>query len=180
MSAPGNGRHAAHMPTFPIIGRIALRQGCVSIPGQIYLLTTTTYRRQRLFADPTRARIASGVTHAVSTWGDARLLAWVLMPDHWHGLLQLGSEPLARVMNRFKGNLTRALNASLDPLPRIWDRGFHDHALRVDEDVRRAARYIVANPVRAGLARNAMDYPYWNAIWLDPDSPTLQNPPHPP
>ncbi len=154
------------MPAFPIIGRHALRHGRVSIPGQIYLLTTTTHHRQRLFIDPAHARIASRAIHTTSTWGDARLLAWVLMPDHWHGLLQLDNEPLARVMNRFKGNLTRALNTSLGVRQRIWDRSFHDHALRADEDVRQAARYIVANPIRAGLAKSAWDYPYWNAIWL--------------
>jgi REP element-mobilizing transposase RayT len=96
------------MPAFPCIGRLALRQGRVSIPSQIHLLTTTTQRRERLFVDPARARIASRVIPSSSTWGDASLLAWVLMPDHWHGLLQLGNEPLARVMNRFKGNLARA------------------------------------------------------------------------
>lgn len=158
------------MPAFPVIGRRALRQGRVSTPGQIYLLTTTTQHRQRLFSDPIRARLASGVIHSTSTWGDANLLAWVLMPDHWHGLLQLGNEPLARTMNRFKGNLTRGLNGSLETPQRIWDRSFHDHALRADEDVMQVARYIVANPIRAGLAANALDYPYWNAIWLDPDT----------
>ena len=158
------------MPAFPAIGRRALRQGRVSIPGQSYLLTTTTYHRQRLFMDTTHARIASGVINSASTWGDASLLAWILMPDHWHGLLRLGNEPLARVMNRFKGNLTRALNTSLEPQQRIWDRSFHDHALRADEDVRQAARYIVANPIRVGLAKSALDYPYWSAMWLDPDA----------
>lgn len=148
------------MPAFAATGRHALRVGRVSIPGQIYLLTTTTHRRQRLFMNPARARTASGVIHAATTWGDARLLAWVLMPDHWHGLLQLGHEPLARVMNRFKANLTRALHASAGTSQRVWDRSFHDHALRTDEDVRHAARYIVANPIRAGLATNVLDYPY--------------------
>jgi hypothetical protein len=38
--------------------------------------------------------------------------------------------------------------------------------LRRDENIRQAARYIVANPVRAGLVRRAADYPYWDCIWL--------------
>jgi hypothetical protein len=29
-----------------------------------------------------------------------------------------------------------------------------------------AARYIVANPLRAGLTRRLGDYPLWDAIWL--------------
>jgi len=49
---------------------------------------------------------------------------------------------------------------------RIWQRGFHDHALRREEDLASAARYIVANPLRAGLCGKIGDYPYWNAQWL--------------
>jgi len=156
------------MPSFPAIGRRALRQGRVSIPEQVYLLTTTTCHRRPLFKEPARARMASRVIHADASWGDARLLAWVLMPDHWHGLLQLGDEPLARVMNRFKANVSRALHAAGLAGERVWDRSFHDHALRADEDMRRTARHVVANPLRAGLVENVLDYPYWNAIWLDP------------
>ncbi|MEY2151922.1 transposase [Rhodanobacter sp. 115] len=168
----GSGQHG-YMPAFPATGRCVLRHGRVSVPGQVYLLTTTTYRRQRLFVAPARARIASGVIHSATTWGDASLFAWVLMPDHWHGLLQLGNEPLARVINRFKANVTRALHASSVTNQRVWDRSFHDHALRADEDVRRIARYIVANPIRAGLAKSALDYSYWNAIWLDREVPPM-------
>ena len=94
------------------------------------------------------------------------------MPDHWHGLLQLGDEPLARVMNRFKGNVARALHTFCAADEHIWDRSFHDHALRADEDIRHAARYIVANPIRAGMVKNVLDYPYWDAAWLDPDHPS--------
>jgi len=28
------------------------------------------------------------------------------------------------------------------------------------------ARYIVANPIRAGLVDNIGQYPYWDAVWL--------------
>jgi len=165
------GKQAPRMSNFPASGRRALRRGRVSLPGQVYLLTTTTHRRQRLFLDTPCARLACGVIHAASTWGDAYLLAWVLMPDHWHGLLALGDEPLAQVMNRFKGNLSRVLHAAEVTGDPVWDRSFHDHALRADEDVRRAARYVVANPVRAGLVASVMDYPYWNAVWLGAGGP---------
>ncbi|MFA6232361.1 MAG: hypothetical protein WC617_19640 [Rhodanobacter sp.] len=54
-----------------------------------------------------------------------------------------------------------------------WERSFHDHApLRADEDITCVARYLVANPVRAGLADGVLAYPYWNAVWLEtPDEP---------
>jgi REP element-mobilizing transposase RayT len=89
------------------------------------------------------------------------------MPDHAHWLLQLGEwERLARVVNRLKAGSARSSNAALARSGSLWSRGYHDHAMRHDEDVRATARYIIANPLRAGLASRVGDYPFWNAIWL--------------
>jgi hypothetical protein len=38
--------------------------------------------------------------------------------------------------------------------------------MRKDQDLQVAARYIVANPLRAGLVKRVGDYPLWDAIWL--------------
>ena len=48
----------------------------------------------------------------------------------------------------------------------VWQDGFHDRALRREEDLVAAARYVVANPLRAGLVQKLGDYPHWDAIWL--------------
>ncbi len=48
----------------------------------------------------------------------------------------------------------------------VWQQGFHDHALRREEDAVHVARYIVANPLRAGLVGRIGDYPLWDAAWL--------------
>ncbi len=48
----------------------------------------------------------------------------------------------------------------------VWQKAFQDRALRKDDDIKVAARYIVANPLRAGLVDRIGDYPYWNAVWL--------------
>ena len=88
------------------------------------------------------------------------------MPDHWHGLVALGEhDGLALVMNRVKSLVSKRLRL-IEPNASIWAQGFHDHALRRDEDIQAAARYIIANPLRAGLAERAGDYPYWDCIWL--------------
>ncbi|MEH6651600.1 MAG: IS200/IS605 family transposase [Motiliproteus sp.] len=48
----------------------------------------------------------------------------------------------------------------------IWQRGFHDRALRRTDDIKATARYVVANPVRAGLVRSVKEYSLWDAQWL--------------
>ena len=145
-------------------GHQALRKGRTSLPGQIYLLTTATEKRALHFADWHVARATCQQIFEPSTWDDALLLCWVLMPDHWHGLVQLGAhDGLPLVMNRFKSLTTKHVRQTTG-LADVWARGFHDHALRRDEDVRKAARYIVANPLRAQLVREINDYPYWNSV----------------
>jgi len=48
----------------------------------------------------------------------------------------------------------------------IWQDGYHDHALRAEESLEDVARYIVMNPVRAGLVKSVREYPLWDAKWL--------------
>ena len=59
-----------------------------------------------------------------------------------------------------------ALNRQLESRGPIWQKVFHDHALRREEDIRRAARYIFANPVRAGLVESVRDFSHWDAVWV--------------
>jgi len=147
-------------------GHRSLRKGRVSLPGQIYLLTTTTVARTPWFLETELARATCRLMTERKTWGDAHLLCWVLMPDHWHGLVELGErDELSLVMNRFKSIIGKHARRT-GQLHDLWSRGFHDHALRRDESVQEAASYIVANPMRAGLVDQVNDYPYWNCAWL--------------
>ncbi|MNE81534.1 Transposase IS200 like protein [compost metagenome] len=95
------------------------------------------------------------------------MLAWVLMPDHAHWLLQLGeTDSLGDVIGRLKSASSRHTNRALNRTGPLWSKTFHDHALRADEELQAVARYIVANPLRAGLVKRIGDYPFWNAVWL--------------
>ncbi|WP_429199079.1 REP-associated tyrosine transposase [Luteibacter sp. W1I16] len=139
----------------------SLRRGRFSEPGRTYLVTTTTASRIPLFLQHDAARSVARICHDPKTWPLSTCVAWVVMPDHWHGLVELGDEPLSRAVARFKGRVSRSLGQA-----GMWQEGFHDCGLRRDGDLRRAARYLVANPVRAGLVDSVLDYPYWNTVWL--------------
>ena len=91
------------------------------------------------------------------------------MPDHWHGIVQLGSrESLPRNVGRARAHASRAWKPP-DGSP-LWQRSFHDRALRAEEDLLDVARYVIANPIRAGLARSFGGYPFWDAVWISPDA----------
>ena len=95
------------------------------------------------------------------------MLAWVLMPDHAHWLVELGEhDVLGMLLNRIKSASARHANRALNREGALWSAAYHDHVLRVEDDLRGTARYLVANPLRAGLVKSLGDYPFWNAIWL--------------
>ncbi|MCP1648611.1 REP-associated tyrosine transposase [Pseudomonas nitroreducens] len=150
-----------------LAGHQALRKGRASIAGEIYLLTVTTFRREPLFVDFPKACCVARCFEGRLSLGENRLLAWVLMPDHAHWLLQLGEgERLETSVGRLKALSAREFNRLSGRRGSVWTSAFHDHALRNEKEVLPAARYIVANPIRAGMVRRIGDYPFWNAQWL--------------
>ena len=137
------------------------------MPGQVYFITSVCAGRAPRFASHDVACAASAVVACANSWHDAALLAWVLMPDHLHLLLELGADhALERVMQRGKSLIARSAHAAVGTRGEFWQPAFHDRALRRHEDLRAAARYLIANPLRAGLVERVGDYPFWGAVWL--------------
>ncbi len=137
------------------------------MPGQVYLVTATTASRNPWLA---RWPVAVAVARELGgrrLWRDSRVHAWVLMPDHIHVLLTLGqSESLSHLMARMKAVSARAAHAVMASRSPFWTSAFHDHAIRTDEQIVAAARYIIANPVRAGLVDTLWAWSFWDSQWL--------------
>ena len=144
-----------------------LRIGRVAVPGQVYLVTTVVAGRRKLFLDLMAARELVGALRYQQEVGNARTLAFVVMPDHLHWLMELGERlPLSEVVGTVKAYSARRIRQLADGGGRLWQAGFHDHAVRAEEDLRALARYVIYNPVRAGLVASVRDYPHWDAIWV--------------
>ena len=147
-------------------GSTALRKGRWSQHQQTYLITTNTERHEPHFKDLWVSREVILVMKAMHGYGLLCSHAFVLMPDHLHWLFTLRCEELATVMQQFKSLSARAVNRRCRAHGRLWQQGFHDHAIRHDESMIHTARYIVANPLRAKLVHRINDYPHWDAEWI--------------
>ncbi|MEP7044754.1 MAG: transposase [Dokdonella sp.] len=153
---------------YPLKGKARLRLGRHSDAGRIYFVTFGTAARRGVFGEWETARIAAEVLSKAAFWHDSRLLCWVLMPDHWHGLIDLGTrDSLSDLVRRLKGRVARAVNQARGSSGPVWASGFYDHALRREDELMDIARYVVLNPVRAGLVPRVGLYPFWNAVWLE-------------
>ena len=85
------------------------------------------------------------------------------MPDHVH-LLVGGLTPVADFQRFMK--LAKQLSGwryKRAHGDRLWQEGYVDRVLRDDEVTWDVVRYVVNNPLRAGLAATPAEYPHWGS-----------------
>jgi REP element-mobilizing transposase RayT len=143
----------------------ALRKGRATEAGRIYLITCVTWQRQNFFSQWACGRALVNVL--MNERHRAETLAYVVMPEHLHWLVQPREDTaLERLMRTVKCASSRRINIQLNRSGRLWQPGYHDHALRREENLVATARYMIANPLRAGLVEHIGYYPLWDAVWL--------------
>ena len=94
-------------------------------------------------------------------------LSFVVMPDHVHWLIQLEQRSdLSSIVQKLKSLTSRRIHEETSYKKQVWGRNFHDRALRSRDGLKQVARYIILNPIRAGLVQRVGDYPLWDCVWL--------------
>ena len=143
------------------------------LPGY-YLVTINTYLKQPFFGDidqivltPTAiGKIAGRLWHEIPQHEPSVTLdAFILMPDHLHGILQLTgnvydilgmperrqfqpeTHSLSMIVRNYKAAVTRTVNRLLTAPPaRVWQTSFHDRIIQDGESLEAARWYIRQNP----------------------------------
>ncbi len=105
-----------------------------------------------------------------------RLEAWVLMPNHAHVVVQVWQTPLSRLAHSWKGFIARAANKRLRREGTFWEREYWETLIRDDAHRSQAVRYVEANPVKAGLVREAKEW-RWSSARCRDESGRLPLPP---
>ena len=130
------------------------------------MVTSVTASRTAYFTDWHVGRLVSNEMKTLHENQVVNSLAWVVMPDHFHWLFELCSGELGNCLQYVKMRSATAINHRLNRDGRIWQPGYFERAMRRHSDIKQAARYIIANPLRQGLVQQIGDYPLWDAIWL--------------
>ena len=115
------------------------------------------YLRDRRIADMVQANLwhHDGIKY--------RLLAWVVMPNHIHALIEVWQVPMGKILQSWKGYTSRQANKILSRQGTFWEDDYFDRYIRDEEHLRRAVRYIENNPVKAHLVSSAAEWPWSSA-----------------
>ena len=125
-----------------------------------YFVTTCTFLRKPYFADPEHARNLAARIVPLFAAHSFEVVAYCVMPDHVHLLVEGFTDNAdfrraIRVWKLQSGHAWRVQHEN--PL---WQIGYWERVLRDGDDIRAIVRYVLENPVRAGLSSRGVDYPF--------------------
>ena len=122
---------------------------------------------------------------------DFSLLAFCIMPNHVHIVFSIGEEarafadnrlaavlvpegrsfPVTRILSSLKKYTARSANKILGRVGNFWQHESYDHVIRDSGELKQTLRYVVSNPVAAGLISDWMN---WRWTYCNPGLPLLE------
>jgi putative transposase len=108
--------------------------------------------------------VAQTIADSIQHWNDKRytVVCYCIMPNHVHMVIDIGgftvdeyrnktSYRLSRIMETLKGYTAKAANKILSRNGHFWQKESYDHVVRDGNELNRIIRYVMDNPVKAGL-----------------------------
>jgi putative transposase len=129
-----------------------------------YFLTFCTLEQRRYFDRADNVDIVRDQFLRAATEQAFEVIAYCFMPDHVHLLAEATREDadlkrFTKIAKQLSGFYFRQARGEV-----LWQRYGYEHVLRYEEATPAIAKYIVENPIRAGLAVTPLDYPHWGSF----------------
>ena len=143
-----------HLPNFSYVGKY------------VYSLTFCTYERRVIFVDSDSVRLAFAQILRAADEKGFEITTYCFMPDHVHLIVTgLGDNSDAKAFIKAAKQYS-AHHFAEQRRTRLWARYGYERVMRDATERAMTMRYIVENPVRAGLVRSALEYPHVGSdVW---------------
>jgi putative transposase len=130
-------------------------------PSRTFFVTTKTSMGRRILQSERNAGLLIDVFRSLVAENKFKLLDFVIMPDHFHGLIVVQEEmTIEKGMQLIKGRFSRRLKLEAGYLGEVWQRGFTEVQVLNRESLKKHQQYIAENPVRTHLAESAGQYAF--------------------
>lgn len=142
-------------------GRASIRlPGADYSERRTYFVTFNTKEKRPFFNDPVlAAQLLSVIIRARLEMGFC-VYGFCIMPEHVHFMVQPVYEiSLTDIVRSIKGRMTPIFRR-YRPKTTLWQRGYVEKIIVDDKEFHDILRYIIRNPVKAGLAEDEFGYPF--------------------
>jgi putative transposase len=123
----------------------------LQVPGGFFHLTARGNRRQPIFVDRDDPKLFTGLFEKVVRQLKWRCHGYCLMPNHYHLFVETPQPNLSTGMQYLNGIYAQWFNWTHGYNGHLFQGRFWSKLVETDDHLREVARYIVLNPVRAGL-----------------------------
>ncbi len=130
-------------------------------PSRIFFATTNTSMNRRLLQSERNAVLLIDVLLSLVAERKFKLHDFVIMPNHVHLLIEVdGDMSIEKAMQLIKGRFSHRLSHEFGNKGEVWQRGFTEVQVLNRQNLEAHRAYIAENPVKAGLAASAEEFPY--------------------
>jgi len=140
--------------------------------ARTFFVTSSIAGKRNLLQSDRSAGLFVQVLYDYRAQGKFRLHEFVVMPDHFHVLLTVGSDmTIERAVQFIKGGFAFRAGRELGFMAPVWQKGFSEVRILDAEAYRRVTEYIRDNPVAKHLVSDAREFRYSSAhagFELDP------------
>ena len=128
-------------------------------PGNTYFVTAVTYNRTAILIENIDL-LLNAFTHVADKM-PFRKIAYAILPDHFHLLIDPLDGDLSEIIKRIKLRFSgKYLNRHKIREGRLWQLRFWDHIIRDETDMNRHIDYIHFNPVKHKMVARPSEYEY--------------------
>ena len=132
----------------------------IEIPDGVYHIVARGNERKTIYRDDVdHARFLETLRGTADRHG-WRVLAYCLMSNHYHQLLSTPNANLARGMRDLNGGYAQAFNRRHGRDGHLFQGRYKAVLVQADEHMLAAVRYIIRNPVRAGVTEHVEQWPW--------------------
>ena len=136
------------------------RRPRLQFPGAVYHVRSRGNRKSVIFAtDDDRRRFTNVLAETARTY-HVRVYAMCLMGSHYHLVLDAPRGNLSAMMRQLNGVYAQDCNRLFSLTGHTFEARFHSVVVQRERYLRRVARYVVLNPVKAGLCADAASWPW--------------------
>lgn len=135
----------------------------LNVKQHVYFITSRTAEGKFLFASSENAEVLRSAIYFGRENGWYLLLAFTIMPDHFHLLIIPKGRTVSKTMQGIKGYVSRILGQRGWGSGIIWQPGFYDYVVDSEDKLFTKARYIEENPLRKGLVARPDKYMFCSA-----------------
>jgi REP element-mobilizing transposase RayT len=132
----------------------------IEFPGAFYHVTSRGDRREAIYEDDEDRSAFLGVLAAVVADFEWQCLAYCLMTNHYHLFVQTVHGNLSKGMRQLNGVFTQWSNRRHGRGGHLFQGRYKGILVDSDSYFREVSRYVVLNPVRAGMVADPADWPW--------------------